>query len=150
VRGVRLQLVQVLVVFSGFSFLLHFVWELLQSPLYSSLRYVSHTEALAICTRATAGDVGIAVAAYVAAATVQGDTLWILRAQGRTWSPYMLAGLGITVLFEYLATGPLERWTYAPQMPRLPLLGTGLAPLLQWLLLPPLAAWFTYRHSRKC
>jgi hypothetical protein len=32
------------------------------------------------------------------------------------------------------------------QMPRLPLLGTGLAPLLQWLLIPPLVAWLVRRQ----
>ena len=149
-RRRRLELAQVLVAFSGFSFLLHFVWELLQSPLYSSLRDVSHTQALALCTRASAGDSGIALAAYAAAAMLQRDSLWIMHPRARAWSAYLLAGVGITVLFEYLATGPLERWTYAPQMPRLPVFGTGLTPMLQWLLLPPLAAWLTYRHSRKC
>ncbi|WP_205527550.1 hypothetical protein [Halomonas sp. JS92-SW72] len=31
-------------------------------------------------------------------------------------------------------------------MPTLPLLGTGLAPLLQWLLLPPLIVWLARRQ----
>ena len=148
--GVRLRLAQVLAVFSAFSFLLHFVWELLQSPLYSSLREVSHAEAVAICARATAGDVGIAVAAYGVAAGAQLDSLWILHPRARAWCAYLLAGVATTVLLEHLATGPLQRWMYAPEMPRLPLVGTGLTPVLQWLLLPPVVAWLTYRHCRIC
>ena len=38
------------------------------------------------------------------------------------------------------------RWEYAEAMPRLPLLGTGLAPLLQWLLIPPLVIWLVRRQ----
>jgi len=30
-------------------------------------------------------------------------------------------------------------WAYTPAMPRVPPLGTGLAPLLQWLLLPTMS-----------
>jgi hypothetical protein len=37
---------------------------------------------------------------------------------------------------EHLATGVLNRWQYADAMPVVPVLGTGLAPVLQWLLLP--------------
>jgi hypothetical protein len=31
-------------------------------------------------------------------------------------------------------------------MPTLPVLGTGLLPLLQWIFLPPLIAWFVHRQ----
>jgi hypothetical protein len=52
----------------------------------------------------------------------------------------------LTVIFEALATGGLNRWEYAPLMPTLPLLGTGLLPFLQWLLLPPIILWFVKRQ----
>jgi hypothetical protein len=48
-------------------------------------------------------------------------------------------GLGYTVFSEWLNVEVREAWAYAEAMPRLPLLGTGLAPVLQWLILPPLA-----------
>jgi hypothetical protein len=31
-------------------------------------------------------------------------------------------------------------------MPRLPVIGTGLLPLLQWLVIPPLVLWFVRRQ----
>ncbi len=55
-------------------------------------------------------------------------------------------GLVITIILEALATGPLERWSYTSSMPTLPVLGTGLLPLLQWILLPPLTLWFVRRQ----
>ena len=146
----RVRLAAVLAAFAGFSFLLHFVWEMLQSPLYVSLRDASHSKAVWICTQAAVGDVGMALAAYASGAVAQRDRLWILHPRARGWFGFLLAGLTITVLFEYLGTGPLRRWTYGPQMLTLPILGTGLSPLTQWVVLPPLAAWLTARHSRVC
>ena len=55
-------------------------------------------------------------------------------------------GLVATIIFETLATGELGRWAYNDAMPMLPLLGTGLLPLLQWLALPPLVLWFVRRQ----
>jgi hypothetical protein len=48
--------------------------------------------------------------------------------------------------FEALAIGPLARWSYAPAMPTLPILGTGVVPLLQLIVLPPLTIWFVRRQ----
>lgn len=48
----------------------------------------------------------------------------------------------ITIVMERLATQVLHRWAYAETMPLVPILGIGLSPLLQWLLLPPLVLWF--------
>lgn len=55
-------------------------------------------------------------------------------------------GIAITAIFEFLATGILNRWQYSNLMPTLPIVGTGLTPLLQWLLLPPLILWFVKRQ----
>jgi len=55
----------------------------------------------------------------------------------------------IAILIEYLATtsvNPKWGWRYANSMPVLPLIGLGLTPLLQWLLIPPIAIWFVRRQ----
>jgi hypothetical protein len=68
---------------------------------------------------------------------------------GRQASPSALSSPSapiVTIALEYWATQIGARWEYAEQMPRLPLLGTGLAPLLQWLLIPPLVAWLVRRQ----
>ena len=48
--------------FALFSFLLHFVWEMLQVPLYVEMANAAHWEATRVCLFATMGDVGIAEA----------------------------------------------------------------------------------------
>jgi hypothetical protein len=40
---------------------------------------------------------------------------------------------------EYLNTEVRRSWTYSDLMPRLPGLGIGLSPILQWLLVPAVA-----------
>jgi hypothetical protein len=142
------QRVEAIAAYAGFSFLLHFVWEMLQAPLFSGMRTIGHEQAIWICTRATAGDVSLALAAYGCAALAQRDTFWVVRPAARGWLAYLLPGLAVTLLFEYLGTGPLERWAYGNRMPTLPVVGTGLSPFLQWLVLPPLAAWLTARDVR--
>ncbi len=59
---------------------------------------------------------------------------------------FLAVGLTITLILEWLATHIQRRWAYAPSMPLLPLLGIGVAPLLQWVVLPPLVAWFVRRQ----
>ncbi|MGH9651355.1 MAG: hypothetical protein ACRD3I_12905, partial [Terriglobales bacterium] len=55
-------------------------------------------------------------------------------------------GLTITMILEWLATHIEGRWAYAPGMPLVPLLDIGLAPVLQWMVLPPLVVWFVRRQ----
>ena len=50
-----------------------------------------------------------------------------------------LLGVCYTVFSEWLNVFVREGWAYTDWMPVLPLLGTGLTPVLQWLLLPGLA-----------
>jgi hypothetical protein len=45
-------------------------------------------------------------------------------------------GRGYTFFSEWLNVGLRGSWAYSEFMPVVPLTGTGLAPLLQWLILP--------------
>lgn len=75
-----------------------------------------------------------------------GNRHWILRPRKFDIGTFIGTGLVATIVFEGLATGVLGRWTYAESMPRLPILGTGLLPVLQWLLIPPLVLCFVRRQ----
>ncbi|MEO8838790.1 MAG: hypothetical protein ABI351_08750, partial [Herbaspirillum sp.] len=61
---------------------------------------------------------------------------------------FLLPGIIMTIVFELIATELLHRWTYADSMPVLPILGTGLAPLAQWLVLPPIIIFILRRQIR--
>ncbi len=48
-------------------------------------------------------------------------------------------GLLTTLVMEVLSTQVWNRWAYAPAMPIIPGTGVGLAPVLQWLIVPSVA-----------
>ncbi|MDR5904907.1 MULTISPECIES: hypothetical protein [Halomonadaceae] len=128
-----------------FAFLLNYPWEFLQVPLFAEMPEMGHWDAVLFCTRATLGDVLIALVAYWAVAAVLRQRDWLLRPHGRAIAGFVVVGVVITIGLEWHATVLQDRWQYAERMPTLPLLGTGLAPLLQWLVLPPLVVWLARR-----
>ncbi len=61
----------------------------------------------------------------------------------------IILGAAYTMLSERLNVDIWRSWSYAAAMPILPLFGTGLTPLLQWLAVPGLTfALFAYRGRR--
>lgn len=80
-----------------------------------------------------------------AARTMAGCYLALLLVTNLAWEAGRVAitatifGVGEIVLLEWLNVELWRNWwTFAAAMPRLPPLGTGLTPVLQWLLLPTL------------
>lgn len=129
-----------------FAFLLNFVWEFWQVPFFQAISDAPHWEAVKFCTLATLGDVGIALVAFWTVAAIGNSRSWIRKPSTREVLIFVAVGVLITLAAEWLATEVLDRWAYATSMPTLPLLGTGLLPLLQWILLPPLVVWFARRQ----
>lgn len=129
------------------SFMGHFTWELLQAPLFSSLADKGHIPGILICLQATLGDLGIALAAFWVASIAGRGRDWAAYSRAIPVAVYLSTGLALTIGFEFLSTEILDRWTYAPEMPRLPLLGTGISPFLQWLIIPSLVLWYLKRLS---
>jgi hypothetical protein len=129
-----------------FALLLNFPWEVLQAPLIDGMAQAPHWLAIKACGVATIGDALIELIAFWSVAAAGQDRRWILRPSGVQVVCFVAIGLAITVIGERLATGPLNRWTYAPIMPVIPLLRLGLAPILQWLALPPFVIWFVHRQ----
>ncbi len=127
------------------SFFFHLTWELLQAPLFSSMHGVSHMAGIATCLQATVGDVAIALAAFWGAAALAKSRSWFLEPRLRDIAAFLAIGIGITFGLEYFNTEITGRWTYGDWMPILPVLGTGLAPVVQWLLVPWLSLWYLRR-----
>lgn len=131
---------------AGFGLLTHFAWEMLQVPWFAGMVEASHGAVVWLCIQATGGDLVILVAGFWLASLVAGHRDWLVAGARLPALIVVLSGVTVTLIFEWLATGPLDRWTYADAMPVVPLVGVGLAPLLQWLLLPPLILWLARRH----
>ena len=62
------------------------------------------------------------------------------------------AGLIIAVMVEWIAMSGLGRWSYTASMPLLPVLGVGVVPVVQMLVLPPvifkITGWWLKRQLR--
>ena len=129
------------------SFPMHFTWEFLQAPLFRSMEPLSHFEGILICLRATLGDLAMVLAAFWVTCIVTGTRRWHVRPEAWAIAVWLVSGLLMTVIIEFLSTGILDRWTYAAAMPRLPFLGTGLGPLGQWVVVPMIVLWYLNRLS---
>lgn len=122
---------------------MNLLWEFAQIPLYTIWNTGSWREIVFAVLHCTGGDViiGITVLTVVLLAAGSGD--WPHRGFGRVAVLTIAAGLGYTVFSEWLNTEIRGSWAYVGWMPRLPLIGTGLAPLLQWIVVPALAFRWT-------
>lgn len=129
-----------------FAFLLNYPWEFLQVPFFESMPEAGHWDAVLFCTRATGGDALIALFSFWVVAAVWRSRRWICHPTARQLAVFVAVGLLVTVVFEWHATELAQRWAYADSMPVVPVLGTGLLPLMQWIILPPLVVWFVRRQ----
>ena len=140
--------VRFLAIFILFMFLLHFSWEILQAPLFARMPVMSHWQATLVCLKATFGDIGIALAAFSAGALLDRNVTWFLHPSTRAFVAYMATGVLFTIVFEWHAVYWANRWAYSSLMPVVPLHGIGASPLLQWLVIPPVALQLLRRHFR--
>lgn len=125
----------------------HIAWETLQLPLYTIWFEGSLSQIIFAVVHCTGGDVLIASAALLAALLVFGQGWPISFAAYRnTAAAAIVLGAGYTIFSEWLNVNVRASWAYGPWMPRLPPLGTGLAPLAQWLIVPGLA----FVWARRC
>lgn len=126
----------------------NFAWEIWQAPLFQGMNELTHYEMNVHCTRAAFGDVVILLAAFWIIALLARSRQWIIHPKAMQTAGFIIIGVIITVVFEALAIYVLNRWQYAATMPTLPILGTGIVPILQWLIIPPLIV-FMIRQDLK-
>ena len=97
----------------------------------------AHENFIAVVHR-TGGDVLITTSTLLIAALIA----WSFG-----WHPFgfrmivaaIVLGVGYTIFSEWLNVEVRRSWSYSSAMPVLPWFGTGLAPLLQWIVVPALA-----------
>ena len=131
---------------AGFSFLLHFVWEFIQVPTYAGMAEMPHWNGVKLCLSATIGDVGFALTAFWVTSVFARSRRWILDPYPFAMAVFVAVGAALTVGFEYYYTEIALRWTYSELMPLVPLLGTRISPLVQWIVIPPVVVWLWRRH----
>ena len=115
---------------------LHLAWEVLQLPLYTIWRTGDLREIAFAILHCTAGDLMIASLSLLTALLVFGNRSWPTDGFIPVMVVTLVIGVSYTIYSEWVNTVVRKIWTYSPLMPTLPVLGTGLSPLMQWLMVP--------------
>ncbi len=124
-------------------------WEFAHMPLYTLWETGSAREIAFAALHCTGGDVLIALGSLAAALVLLRRGAWP-QAGYRTAAAAAIAfGLAYTVFSEWLNIQVRGTWAYRDIMPVIPMIGTGLSPLAQWILLPSLAFWWAGRVKGK-
>lgn len=118
------------------------VWEIGHVPLYTLWLTGSPGEIAYAVLHCTVGDAIIGVTCLLLSLALLGRNAWPHARFGAVAGATILLALLYTVFSEWLNTTVRESWTYREAMPRLPVLGTGLTPVLQWIVVPALAFWW--------
>lgn len=122
------------------------LWEFLHLPLYTLWTTETAGNILFAATHCTGGDLLIASATLLASLLVFGQG-WpqVDRAFMRVAALTITLGLAYTVFSEWLNVSVRQNWAYSDIMPVLPPFGTGLSPLLQWIVIPTIGFWYAGR-----
>jgi hypothetical protein len=115
------------------------VWELGHMPLYTLWVEGTWGEIAYAVLHCTVGDVMIAGICLLLSLAIIGRSAWPRVRFGAVALATILMALSYTVFSEWLNTEVQGNWAYREAMPRLPGLGIGLTPILQWIFVPVLA-----------
>lgn len=115
------------------AFILNFVWETAQLPLYKNNVYdLIH---VSFCALASVADVIVVQLIYFGFALIYKDTFWIKNINiQRALLLILIGGIGATLAeMRYLSEG---NWAYSSSMPVIPIVNAGISPVLQFMFLP--------------
>ena len=122
------------------------VWEILQLPLFTLWTTGTARQQAFAVFHCTVGDVMIAGLSFLVALSLVAQPNWPRSSTSRVYFLSLAAGICYTIYSEYLNTSVRGSWAYSEWMPILPFIGTGLAPLMQWLIVPTLAHGIALGH----
>jgi hypothetical protein len=131
--------------FAASTALFNLAWEILQLPLYTLWVDASPGNIALDVLHCTAGDVLIAGVSLVVAVALAHRGAWSKRPSLSVWLLALLFGWAYTVHSEWYNTTVTHAWAYSVLMPQMA--GIGLAPLVQWLVVPGAVFWWVQNHS---
>lgn len=129
--------------------LLNLIWEFAHMPLYTLWDTGGAGEIVFAAVHCTGGDILIAMTTLLIPLLIFGDGWPYDRiVVKRVIVSTMILGVGYTVFSEWLNIVVRKAWAYSELMPVVPIIDTGLSPLLQWIVIPALAFAWALRPSR--
>ena len=122
---------------------LNLAWEIAQLPLYTLWHDASASWVAFSVAHCTAGDALVGVSALALALVVTRAAEPARWRWGRVAILTSVFAVTYTAFSEWMNVVLLRSWEYSELMPVLALGGIriGASPLLQWVLVPPLALW---------
>ena len=121
----------------GIAVALNYPWELAQSPLYVGSDQWGST--WWHCFAASLGDGILIVVIFLAGAAAFGRSDWFEQPAKWHYGLMLATGAALAIAVEWAAVYVAHRWSYAAEMPLIPGLEIGVAPIVQMLILPPIA-----------
>lgn len=123
------------------SVAVNLIWEFAQLPLYTIWRTGKPAEIVFAAVHCAGADVLITTCSLIAALILVAKRDWPTSGYIAVATLAITFGVAYTVFSEWLNTEVRHSWAYGDLMPRMPGLGTGLSPLMQWLAVPTIAFW---------
>jgi hypothetical protein len=122
------------------------LWETGQLPLYTIWHDGTVRDIIVAVLHCSLGDAIIASTALMIALALFGDRDWPNERFMRVLVLATTIGALYTVFSEWFNVVDRKSWSYSDKMVTVPWIGTGLAPLAQWLILPPLCLIWSRRR----
>lgn len=127
------------------AFVLNFIWEMLQMPLYKGMQI--NLQSVAVCALAAIADALMVILIYFCFALVYKKLRWVQQLTLFRFSILVLVG-GIGAILAELRHTSLANWAYSKSMPVIPFVNVGLIPVLQFMILPACIYYLSYRFIK--
>ena len=128
-----------------FSFLLNFVWEVLQTPFFVDISAEINT-IIWYRFHCTLGDVMISLAGFWFVALILRSRSWFLNPTKKKILLFVAFGVSYTIFSEIKNVSLNKLWAYSDFMPVIPYIDVGIVPLIQWIIIPPLLVFIVRRQ----
>jgi len=118
-----------------FSFLLNFVWEVLQTPFFLDKSAEINT-IVWYRFHCTLGDVLITLGSFWLVALIFKSRAWFLNPTKPKVTLFVTFGVIYTIFSEIKNVSLNKLWGYSELMPVIPYIEVGIIPLIQWMIAP--------------
>lgn len=129
-----------------FAFFLNLAWELIQIPLYKNSSY--DTNHIAFCALASLADVLMVLLLYLGLALIFKNLFWIKHLKPHQFALVLITG-GVGAVLSEMRHLSLGSWAYDNSMPLIPVVNVGISPLLQFMILPILIYFLSFKCLKK-
>ena len=120
---------------SFLSFFLNFFWEVVHTSFYT-LKDSDFSTMLYGWVHCSWVDVLITLGSFWLISLMMWSRRWFLRSSRVSFICFIAAGVVYTCFSEWMNVHIVKSWGYDESMPIIPLIGVGLTPVLQWMVIP--------------